>query len=344
MILTSKMNDVQNIDLKGIEDIIREYDKFVVAAHVFPDGDNVGSMIAMKLILDQLGKETYLYLETTIPRIYTWLEGCDEINHIVPPDLPETFDVLITLDSSDMERLGDKFLRWFSGSNRPIVNIDHHITNTGFGEYNWVSGDYSATGEQIYELAKHLKVKIDHQMAIALYVSIATDSGRFSYSNTTAKTLRYASELVECGANPNKAYRNVYASRSLEALRLEHAVLATLEYVDDLKLAYMYMTREMLETTGAHVTESDGIIEHVGNFGESIRNIIFFKELQSGEIKVSVRTKDELDASKISSLFNGGGHARAGGYSLKLNLNDAIKASFEKIREAISSGKLLIHN
>jgi phosphoesterase RecJ-like protein len=344
MILTNKMNDNQHVDLAGIERLIRENDNFIVAAHVFPDGDNVGSMIAMKLILDQMGKQSYLYLETTIPRIYTWLEGCDEINHDVPSDIPEAFDMLISLDSSDMERLGDKFLRWFSGSNRPILNIDHHVTNTGFGDYNWVSGEYSATGEQIFELAKHLKVKIDHQMAIALYTSIATDSGRFAYSNTTAKTLRYASELVECGANPNMMYRNVYASRSLESLRLELAVLATLEYIDDLKLATIYMTREMLESTGAHITESEGIIEHVGIFGESIRNIIFFKELLSGEIKVSVRTKDELDASKISSLFDGGGHTRAGGYSLKLTLKDAIKTSIEKIREAIKAGKLFIHN
>ena len=344
MILIKKMNDTQHVDLAGIEHILRENDKFIVAAHVFPDGDNVGSIIAMKLILDQMGKQSYLYLETTIPRIYTWLEGCDEINHEIPPDLPETFDVMISLDSSDLERLGDKFLRWFSGSNLPIVNIDHHITNTGYGDFNWVSGEYSAVGEQIFELARHMKVKIDHQMAIALYTAIATDSGRFSYSNTTAKTLRYASELVECGANPNVMYRNVYASRSLEALRLEHTVLATLEYIDDLKLATIYMTREMLETTGAHITESEGIIEHVGIFGESIRNIIFFKELLSGEIKVSVRTKDELDASKISSLFDGGGHTRAGGYSMKLSLNDAIKTSIQKIREAIKSGKLFIHS
>ncbi|MCD6217288.1 bifunctional oligoribonuclease/PAP phosphatase NrnA [bacterium] len=327
--------------LSQIEKFINTHNRFFLGSHVFPDGDNIASLITMKFILEQLGKSAYLYCETIIPKIYSWIEETKHINTVLPDEPCDTFDAIITVDSSDIDRLGPEFKNWYNSKPIPILNVDHHVTNTNFGEINWVSGNYSSTAEQVYEIAKYLNVKITKSIAVVIYTGIVTDTGRFSYSNTNARSLRYATELVEMGVNPNLIYRNVFANRTLSALRLERDSLATMEYIEDLQLAYIFMTKEMIERSGASIEESEGIIEHIGLFGYNIKNIIFFKEVEPCEIKVSVRTKGDWDASKLCSLFDGGGHPRAGGYQMQGTLEKAIEKSLETIREAAKDGSLL---
>lgn len=324
--------------LGEIKEFIDSHNSFFIGSHVFPDGDNIGSMLTMKSILESLGKTVYLYGESVIPKIYLWIEDTKFINSKLP-DKP--FDAIITVDSSDIERLGPKFIEWNKDKSMPILNIDHHVTNTNFGDINWASGDYSSSAEQIYELAKYLNVEVTLEMAIIIFTSIVTDSGRFSYSNATARTFRNATELVELGVIPNQIYRNVFAKRTLSALRLEHDALATMEFNEDLKLASIYMTQDMLERNGALIEESEGIIEHIGLFGDTIENIIFFKEITQGYVKVSVRTKTNWDASKLCLLFGGGGHPRAGGYQLDMPIKKAIEFSLDRIIEASKNGSLL---
>ena len=327
--------------MKEIEKVLSKYESFFLGTHIFPDGDNVGSMVAMKHILDSMKKTSYLYCETVVPKIYSWIEGAEHISMDLPGDSCSNFQVIITLDSADCNRLGRRFSEWCRCKNHFTVNIDHHVTNTNYGNVNWVSELHAATGEQVYELAKYLNIEITIPMAIALYTAIATDSGRFSYSNTTEQTLRYAAELVELGANPNIVYRRVYGNRSLAALRLEREALSTLQYVKDLKLAYFYLTDEMFKKVGALIEESEGIIEHIGLFGESIKNILFLKQISPTEVKASVRTKGDWDAAKVCLLFDGGGHPRAGGYSIYTDsIEEAIKISIEKIRKAAENNEL----
>ncbi len=335
------MNNENEKILSEIEKFINTHDRFFLGSHIFPDGDNIGSLITMKFILEQLGKSAYLYCETIVPKIYSWIEGTKHINTVLPDEPCDAFDAIITVDSSDINRLGQEFKKWRNSKSIPILNVDHHVTNSGFGNINWVSDKHSSTSEQVYEIAKYLNVKISKSIAVVLYTGIVTDTGRFSYSNTNARSLRYATELVEMGVEPNIIYRNVFANRTLSALRLESVSLATMEYIEDLQLAYIFMTREMLEKTGASIEESEGIIEHIGLFGDSIKNIIFFKEVEPGNIKVSVRTKSDWDASKLCALFDGGGHPRAGGYQMQESLEKAIEISLEAIREAAKDGTLL---
>ena len=263
-----------------IEKIIKEINsrqKFILGTHVFPDGDNLGSIIAMHLLLTRMGKSTYLYCETPIPKIYSWLPGIENLTVDLPTEMPSDFDTLITLDSGDINRLGPKFISWLEDS-MLIINIDHHITNTGYGDINWVDSTYSAVGEQVFEITKALGMEVALDMAIALFTAIYTDTGRFSYSNTNARTLHYASELVDLGVNPNMVFRRVYAGRSLATLNMEREALNTLTYDPEMNLAYIYLTSEMVERSGAEIEDSEGIIEHVATFGESIKNLIFFKE------------------------------------------------------------------
>lgn len=340
--MTMKVPRVQGKKaLSKIAEILRTKDSFFLASHVFPDGDNIGCMITMKYLLDQLGKKSYLYCESVIPKNYQWLEGSELFNMELPDCECSEFDVIITLDSADAGRVGKKFTEWCSCKENLIINIDHHITNTNFGDINWISDLYAATGEQIYELVKHMGVEITIPMAIALYTAIVTDSGRFSYPNTTEQTLRYAADLVEAGANPNIVYRKIYGNRSYAALKLESLALSTLEFIPEWELAYMYVTSEMYEEAGADIEESEGIIEHIGLFGESIKNILFLKQIAPNEVKASVRTKGIWDASKVCLLFDGGGHTNAGGYSLFVDsIDEAIRISLDKITDAAKSGTI----
>lgn len=333
-------NENENI-LSQIEKFINTHNRFFLGSHVFPDGDNVGSLLTMNFILEQLGKSAYLYCETVVPKIYSWIEETKHINTVLPDEPCDAFDAIITVDSSDIHRLGQEFENWHNCKSIPILNIDHHVTNTGYGDINWVSDKHSSTAEQVYEIAKYINSEITKPIAIAIYTAIVTDTGRFCYSNTNARSLRYATELVEMGVNPNLIYRNVFANRTLSALRLERDSLATMEYIEDLQLAYIFMTREMIESSGASIEESEGIIEHIGLFGDTIKNIIFFKEVEPSNIKISVRTKGDWDASKLCSLFGGGGHPRAGGYQMKETLEKAIEISIDRIREAAKDDSLL---
>ena len=183
MILTTEDKKALN----EIAKVIGDKNRFFLGTHIFPDGDNVGSMIAMKIILDELGKTSHLYCGTIVPRIYRWMEGTENISMNLPDEPSESFDVILTLDSADIGRLGPDFLSWYKPEKNMILNIDHHVTNTNYGDINWVSARHAATGEQIYELTDFLGLKVSQQMAVALFTAISTDCGRFSYSNTTAK-------------------------------------------------------------------------------------------------------------------------------------------------------------
>jgi phosphoesterase RecJ-like protein len=334
----NQMKKSENNDFNKVIEAIRTNNRFFIGTHVFPDGDNIGSVIALKLILERLNKFAYPYCETHIPIFYKWLEGEGDIHHELPKVSVRDFDAIIVLDSGDLKRLGRKFYEWVRDDKTIIVNIDHHITNAGFGDINWVDHTYAASGEQVFEIAKILGVELDLTIATAIFTAIYTDTGRFSYSNTNARTMYYAAELVAAGVVTNEIYRKVYASRSLAALKLEREVLQTLVYDEDYRLAYMTMTLDMVERSGALIEDSEGIIEHVTLFGESVRNFLLFKETSQGELKVSVRSKGEWDASKVAMLFGGGGHRGAGGFAVRGPVNEAISDCIMKIKQAVNSG------
>jgi len=337
--IKNQMNERNNNFEKAL-DTIRMSNRFFIGTHVFPDGDNIGSVIALHYILEQLGKSVYSYCETDIPQFYEWMKGIEKIRHEIPDESVGNFDVIIVLDSGDLKRLGRKFYEWSRDDKTQIINIDHHVTNNGYGDINWVDSTYAATGEQVYEIARAFSTQITPNIAQALYTAIYTDTGRFSYSNTSARTLFFAAELVNAGVNPNHVYRKVYASRSLAALELEREVLNSLVYDDELHLAYMTMTLDMIERTGALIADSEGIIEHVALFGESIKNMLLFKETAPDEVKVSVRSRGEWDASKVALLFGGGGHRGAGGFSARGSISDVISISLNRIKQAINDGTI----
>lgn len=332
-----------------IAEFIRSHDHFLVCSHVFPDGDNMGSVLALAEIFRTLGKSSATYIQGPIPFLYRWMPGFENIDNEIPIALsrlgnPGIKPTLVIVDSGDLSRPGDHFGKWLKIQDPlEIANIDHHVSNTYFGTLNWVAPDYSSVGEMLFELIDALGLDLTETIAQNLFVSIYTDTGKFSFSNTTARSLDYAARLVSAGAKPFLAFRNIYASRSLESFHLEALGLNTLDSFMDGKGCYFYVDQEMLRKTGTTFDDTEGFIDTVRTLRDFII-VIFFKEVGHNDIRVSVRARPPIDASVLNSLFGGGGHPRAAGCRIGKPLREAIDIFTASTEEAVASGEALEKN
>jgi phosphoesterase RecJ-like protein len=328
-----------------IAEFIRSHDHFLIAAHVFPDGDNMGSTLAMSEGLRSLGKDVAMFIEGPIPRMYSWMPGADRIDlHLARAlarlDGAVERPTLIVLDSGDLHRMGDEFDRWIEAQDGlAIANIDHHVSNALFGTVNWVDADYSSVGEMIYEVFLALGVAISPSIAQNLYVSVYTDTGRFSFSNTTERSLRYASEFVAAGAKPVKAYFGVYANRSFESFRLQTESFKTLTPFLDGKGLYFWVDRKMLKDTNTTLEDTEGLIDTMRTLRD-FDIVVFFKEIDDSDVRVSVRAAPPISGGALMARFGGGGHARAAGCRILLPLKEAIEAFVKEAERAIRSGEV----
>ncbi len=331
---------------KEIADFIRRKDDFLLTTHIFPDGDNMGCVLSLSEALKSLGKRFSCYVQGPVPMMYRWMPGVDMISTEIHDALTRLDEVsanpaLIIVDSGDIKRIGDEFQAWFRNHDGlDIANIDHHVSNTHFGTINWVDPTYSSVGEMIYEILKELGVQITSTIAQNLYVSVYTDTGRFSFSNTNERSLRYASEYVEAGAKPIAAYRNVYANRTLASFRLESLSFQTLDMFLDGKGCYFWVDQEMLGATGTTFDDTEGFIDTVRTLRDFLL-VVFFKEIAPNDIRVSVRAHPPIDASALMGIFGGGGHPRAAGCRIEKPLQEAIGLFVGEAEKAIGSGEVL---
>ncbi|MEO7994270.1 MAG: bifunctional oligoribonuclease/PAP phosphatase NrnA [bacterium] len=312
--------------------------RFVFSTHVYPDGDNLGSMTALMHALEGMGKECRAYVGTKVPDFYEFLPGVHRlVQHEVPSDRPDDYDACIIVDSGDINRMGQPFTDWMATGRLELINIDHHKSNTLFGDLIWVDPAYAAVGEQIVELLDTLGVPLNPTIGTCLMTSIMTDTGRFSFENTSLKTMTYATRLVEAGVSTHSVFLPVYMAKKLGGLRLQAIAMATLE-VDSLReLATLYITQDMLSKTGAQLEESEGFIDLVNAIDE-IGTVCFFKEARPGDFKLSIRTKRFYDAVPISQLFGGGGHARAAGATVPgHSIQDVLDRALPGIRAALDT-------
>ncbi|KXG75797.1 Bifunctional oligoribonuclease and PAP phosphatase NrnA [Thermotalea metallivorans] len=299
-----------------------------ILPHVLPDGDTIGSSLALFLALKKVGKKPYVLLSDDIPYHLTFLPIGDiqrEIAETITPDL------VIAVDCSDMERLGSrrKYIEQASIS----LNIDHHITNTRFASVNWVDDEAAATGEMIYTLIKDMGISLDQEIATCLYAAITTDTGSFKYSNTTPKTHRIAAELLASGIPLNGITTEIYQNKPAYQVKLLSVVLNTLEFCYSGKLALLHVTQDMLDGTGAKVSDTDGLIEYARDI-KGVEVGVLLKELEPGEIKVGFRSKYNIDVSKVAGQFGGGGHTKASGCTIKgdmKNVKEAVVNAFKNI-------------
>ena len=294
--------------------LFNRYNEFALSTHINPDGDAIGSQLALYLFLTKLGKSVKMFNTDAVPRNYKFLpcwKSIEDINAISTYQ-PE---VLIVLDASKLERIGNRLAKSLLPTHK-LVNIDHHATAEAFADINLIMPSASSTSEIVYKLIKYHQTPIDKSCALCLYTGLMFDTGCFRHSNTTAETHRIAAELIEVGEfAPDEVYRNVYEQLPVAKIRLSSEILGTLQVTNDGKIASVYATQEMFEKTGAAPDAVEGIVNQIQAIA-GVEVALCVSEMTDQSAKVSLRSQGQVDVSQLAAEFKGGGHARAAGCKL----------------------------
>jgi len=322
---------VNRSTLDAIGRALRQHHRFAILSHVRPDGDALGSTLALALSLNELGKNVCAWNEEGMLEKYSFLAGAELLTP--PPNAPEQFDVAIALDTATQNRLGKaaeairKAKIW--------INIDHHPSNPGYGDLVYIDPIAPATGQILFDLISTEKLPMTPAVAENLYAAISTDTGSFQYPNTTARTFEIAADLIRAGVNVGRLsqllYEN-YPKRRVELLRL---LLSTMQFGCNDKLAWFSLSQEMTKSIGALPEDNEGLIDHL----RAIRGVIvaiFFEELADGKVRVSMRSKNEaVDVCAICQSFGGGGHTLAAGARVRGTLTEVTQKIVEKACDVI---------
>jgi len=319
-------SSAREADLQAVADELRSGERFLLTTHENPDGDALGSLLALNSILAQLGKDSVMYLaakEFPLPVEYRFLPLA-EVFHEPPADVVDR--TLVFLDCGNIDRTPDGFLRNPAARS---VNIDHHHDNTRFASVNLIDLTVSSTAEIVHKLAKLLGAEVTPDIAGALYVGLVTDTGRFSYENTAADTHRLAAELIEAGVNVSDTYRRLYERIPLEKLRLVSRALDKIELIESCGLAVTYISAADYDDTGASEPLTEGIIDHVRALeGSRVAAVVRDRGGEAGSArKVSLRSSDgATDVSAVAREYGGGGHQRAAGFPTDLSYEEIVEA------------------
>ncbi len=293
-----------------------------VAAHINPDGDAVGSVLGVAEILSAAGKNVEVIHQKNVSAKYGFLSGWDRFLKPWEPDKP--VDLLVCLDAGEFNRLPETAQKLLNDGTS-TVNVDHHVSNDGFGTASWVDPIAPSTSYMIYTLFKESGYEIISAAAEALYVGLLTDTGGFSYTNATADAFATAAELVEMGVKPFYVEKNLYGGSELSHYRLSGAVLCTMSRAGAGDIVYMYATREMLETTGAEPADTEGIVD-VTKRVAGMRLGVFFRETEDGDVRVSFRSGDSINVRVLAESLGGGGHNEAAGCKINGPLDGAMRS------------------
>ncbi len=310
--------------MQQVLDFIKKHDKFAVVTHVSPDGDAIGSAFSLACVLHSIGKKAEVVLLTKLSSLYNFEEFAPLYKTIDKADFSE-YEACISVDCADERRLSGAREGFFSV---PNMNIDHHVSNTEFAEINYVQNAPS-TGEIIYDIAKALGAQIDNVARMAIYIAISTDTGNFTYKNTTANSLRVCSELLESGLDVNSVANQIYNTRSLGATKLISKFIQNISLHHENKMTLATLTLQELEETGAEQGALESLISYAISV-ETAEIAAFIREIDKNTYKVSLRSKHYADVGKLVAAYGGGGHKHAAGCAIKGNIDD-IKAEILKV-------------
>ncbi len=321
----SEPTELLTSDIDRVADAIRAGDRFLLTTHENPDGDALGSLLAMHRILEALGKDSVMFLaakEFPLPVEYRFLP-LEEVFHEPPADIADR--VVIFLDCGNIDRVPAGFLQ--NGQNK-VINVDHHHDNTCFGTINLVDVEASCTAEILYDLAGLLDVQLTPEMANALYVGLVTDTGKFMYENTDARSHLMSAGLIEAGVQVNEIYRRLYEHAPIEKLKLLARALEGIVLRDDGRLAVTYISTEDYAATGASEALTEGIIDHLRTIDGTLVAAVVRDQADGGRAarKVSMRSTDgQVDVSAIARVHGGGGHRRAAGFGTDLEYEQVME-------------------
>ena len=316
--------------LTKIAEILRKGQAFILTTHKDPDGDGIGSMLALGESLKRSGKLVNVVLEEPVPPPFDLLAGAHEISERIKTDV--TCSGVILLDCADEKRLG--IMAKNLSNMRPWINIDHHETNVGFGDINLVEPKSSSTGELVYRVIKEAGLPINLSVAENLFAAIQTDTGSFRYDNTTSASMRIAAEMIDLGVDPWKVTQRVMDGHDLSRLRLLRFALGTVELHHGGRIATIVLTKEMFDQARANKLDSERFVDFV-RFIRGVEIAALIRQTGDKAFKFSLRSNNRVNVARLALKFGGGGHERAAGFDCEGNL-DELKESF--VREA---GRLL---
>jgi phosphoesterase RecJ-like protein len=326
-----------------MEQIVNQLKKahhVLLASHENPDGDAVGSLIAMGLALEARGKRVTLHNISPIPAVYSFLPAVERIVQRLAENA--LFDTAVILDCGDLSRIGST--EAIVARTAAIINMDHHETNSDFGTLRWVDIEACATAEIVYRLIRRMNIAITREMATAIYTGILTDTGSFRFSNTNRAAFAICEEMVGFGVEPSKVAQHVFGAYSLGRIKLLNLALDSIEISNNGQLSFMTLTQKMLKETGTRLEDADGMI----NYARRIRDVkvaALIHEMNGsarifpnyGRYHVSLRSDGDVNVAEIAACFGGGGHSNAAGFSLEASLPE-IKAKIISLTEKMTQG------
>lgn len=315
--------------IESLRDYITSRDGFTVIAHISPDGDTLGSTLALLGLLRQLGKRAEAVCTDRVPALYGFLPLADQLR---TPEQAVGYPHVISVDCADLGRLGQAQALFARAAS--TYNIDHHPTNDAYAGANAVDPTAAATGELIYRLALSLGLPITAELAACLYTALMTDTGNFSYSNTTGDTLRIAGALLDAGADGYDLNLRIYRNTPFCKLRLLGVAIGGIRLYEQDRIGMVSLTRAQVEACGAREEDTEGVIDHVRDI-DSVEVAVFFKESGPETWKVSLRAKRWADVGAMAARLGGGGHPRAAGYTAKGGLEAVWAQALAAAKEAL---------
>lgn len=327
--------------MKEIKKYLKKIKKqpVLVVSHESPDGDAIGSSIGMGFLLKELGLEPLVINKDTTPYKYSFLEKSIKIRHLDELSLNEKSQnyIVFVMDSGKIDRIGFNLDEIFPNHNG-IINIDHHISNDFYGIENFVYSKMAATSEIVGSLFLDLFGYIPEEAATAIYTGVMTDTGNLTYESTTSATVALVSILHEMKADFNTMRKFVYENESVEQIVGIRTILNNLDFLMDGYVAYTYLRFEDISANNLTSGDIENYVEYPRKVSTS-EVAILFKEFNKDEIRVSIRTKSEIDANKMAAYFGGGGHKRAAGFRIRKPLDEALNFALNKIVEGLKNNE-----
>lgn len=311
--------------LDKILEEINTANSIVILTHENPDGDAIGTSLALYNSLKMYGKNDVDLIIPECPKTFTFLPSANEIKKKVDN---KNYDLAIAIDTASIDMIGGR--EYFENTESTIV-IDHHGTNTMYGDFNFVNPDAPACAEVMIVALNKFGINIDKEIGTCLLVGIITDTGGFKYQGVTAETFEFVAELLNKGVNVSNTYRKVLQEKTMSAFEISRAASNRLEFFEDGKVAFTYITAEDYKKYGCSYGDHEGIVD-VGRDIEGVEVSIFVREIEGKGLKVSLRSKEKIDVDEIALLYGGGGHPKAAGFSIKGDIESVKEKILQEVR------------
>lgn len=313
--------------LSQVVELIESKNRFCITSHIRPDGDSLGSSLALYWTLKALNKQVDVLMRDQVPHAYSKLPGAEDVIRVSA--IAPGYDAAFVIECSDIDRPGlvdlDKQL---------VVNIDHHSTTALFGTINWIDSTASAVGEMIYNLCKALGVSVNQQIAECVYTALLTDTGSFHYSNTTERTFKIASELVRKGVRPAQISQALFYSYPFSKIKMLGMALSSLNRDETGRIAWLVTTMAQMAEAGATEEDLDGIVNYPLAIGE-VEVVAFFKEITPNVYRTSLRSKGDVNVARVAEKYNGGGHRNASGCTIRGDIKQITQQMVEHLQEVL---------